>query len=90
MDRNELQRIIEVLEAFQDKLLLAERCRDKRRREKAVKEARSALDDYVLALPVEVRTFLDDNYEVNALAYQHARKDIGPCINALKGWLVLL
>ena len=87
MEKYSLMMIVSELEEFQTNLYLAERTRDKRSREKLIREAKIAITDYAHSLPSEVLGYLDVNVATNALNYQWVRVDIGRCIKALKVWI---
>lgn len=78
--------IVRDLEELRIKLLLAESTTDKRRCDKCIREAKTAIADYARSLPSEVLGYLDTKVASSALNYQWVRDDIGPCIKALKEW----
>lgn len=63
--------------------LMAYNTRDKRRREKAIREARNDIDSYSRYIPYEIKEFFDNQVGANSLNFQHA-DDISQCIDILK------
>lgn len=81
-DIYQLIEIKERLNELQDNLLMARTTRDKRSREKNIREARIAIGNYALFLPLDVRYTFEKEVGANALNVQHA-DDIGECITVI-------
>lgn len=87
MDADVLKMIIADLEELWSHFYLAKGTRDKRSREKNIREAKRAISDYASGLPSEVLGYLDTEVAPSALNYQWVEDDIGKCIKALKVWM---
>ena len=74
------------MEELRTGLYIAERTTDKRRRQKCISDAKTAISDYARGLSPEVLGYLNTKVAPNALNYQWVRDDIGLCIKALKEW----
>ena len=83
----ELKEILRRLTELEDNWYLAQRTKDKRKREKNLSAARSAIADYAHNLPDEVVVFLEKTIGTNALHYQHAGGDIAQSRRSIEGWI---
>ena len=63
--------------------LLAQRTKDKRIREKTIREARNDIDSYSAYIPYEIKEIFDNQVGTNSLNFQHA-DDISQCIDILE------
>lgn len=64
-------------------LLMAYNIRDKRRREKAIREAKNDIDNYSKFIPYEIKVIFDNQVGANSLNFQHS-DDIYECIDILE------
>ena len=71
------------LEALYTNYLMAHNTRDKRRREKAIREARNDIDSYSRYIPYEIKEIFDNQVGANSLNFQHA-DNISQCIEILE------
>ena len=78
---------LEVVHAKLDELntnyLMACNTRDKRRREKAIREAKNDIDSYSRNIPYEIKEIFDNQVGKNSLNSQHA-DDISQCIDIVE------
>lgn len=81
-----LELVLEKLKILSDNLYLAERTIDKRRKDKNIREARTAIYDFASSLDGEVKGYLDREVGVNALAPKW-EYDIGDAIRAIEEWI---
>ena len=63
--------------------LMAYNTRDKRKREKAIREARNDIDSYSRNIPYEIKVIFDNQVGANSLNFQHA-DDISQCIDIVE------
>jgi hypothetical protein len=71
------------LEELNTKYLMAKNTRDKRRRDKAIRDARNDISSYSAFIPFEIKEIFDNKVGANSLNFQHA-DDIGQCIDILE------
>ena len=62
---------------------MAKNTRDKRRRDKAIRDARNDISTYSAFIPYDIKEIFDSQVGANSLNFQHA-DDIGQCIDILK------
>ena len=78
---------LEIVHAKLDELntnyLMAYNTIDKRKREKAIREAKNNIDSYSRYIPDEIKEIFDDQVGANSLNFQHA-DDISQCIEILE------
>ena len=87
MNAKTLKIIVADLKELRLNLYLAERTKDKRSREKIIREAKLAISSYAHYLPDEVKIYLEENVAVNALNYKWVTSDIKMCIESLEKWI---
>ncbi len=63
--------------------LLAYKIKDKRKREKAIREAKNKIDCYSRSIPHEIKEIFDNRVGANSLNFQHT-DDISQCIEILE------
>ena len=63
--------------------LLAQNTKDKRRRDKAIREAKKDIADYSSYIPYDIKEIFDNQVGANSLNFQHA-DDISQCLDILK------
>lgn len=85
MEKIILDSIIEELDRLHTDLFFAEH-RDRRSKEKNIREVKQAISTYAQSLPQEVLGYLDTKVGSNALNYQWCAADIGRSISFLKEW----
>ena len=84
MDRiEELKWIRQELNDLYANWYAAQRCNDKRRRNKMIREACAAISSYAKTLPSDVLGLFDAKVALDALCFQFAGDDIGRCIKVL-------
>lgn len=84
MTRLEQLEVVHVkLDELHTKYLSARSTRDKRRREKAIREARNDIDSYSRYIPHDIKKLFDNQVGANSLNFQHA-DDISQCIDILE------
>ena len=88
MDKNEAEVILARLKDLRYDLQFAEMSKDRRSRDKKIRDARRAIADYAYFLPSDVKGFFYTEVDVNAMSYQYAEGDIGRCIMALEKWII--
>ena len=71
------------LDELNTNYLMAYNTKDKRRREKAMREARNNIDSYSSYIPYEIKEIFDNQVGANSLNFQHA-DDISQCIGILE------
>lgn len=71
------------LEELNTKYLLAKRTRDKRKRDKAIREAKSNIANYSEFIPLDIKEVFDNQVGANSLNFQHA-DDISQCMDILE------
>jgi hypothetical protein len=71
------------LDDLNTKYLLAYKTRDKRIRDKAIREARNDIANYSAFIPYELKEFFDNQVGANSLNFQHA-DDISQCIEIVE------
>ena len=71
------------LEELNTKYLLAKRTRDKRKRDKALREAKSNIANYSEFIPLDIKEVFDNQVGANSLNFQHA-DDISQCMDILE------
>lgn len=78
---------LEIVHAKLDELytnyLMAYNTIVKRKREKAIREAKNNIDSYSRYIPDEIKEIFDDQVGANTLNFQHA-DDISQCIEILE------
>ena len=84
MGKNELLIIKRKLEELYTNWYIANGWKDKRSRDKKIREACSAISEYAKTLPPEVLGLFDTKVARAALNPQFAGDDIGPCIQVLE------
>lgn len=87
MKKSELESILNDLRELQRQLIFARMTKDRRSRDKNIREARIAISNYAYFLPDEVKCFLYDKVDVNAMSYQYAEGDISRCISEIEDWI---
>ena len=83
MQKDSLIRILGILRDLNSQLYLASRTRDKRRIDKRIRNAKTAISDYANGLPDELKVFLEGVVGANPMSYQHT-DDIGQCIREIE------
>lgn len=71
------------LEELNTRYLIAKNTRDKRRRDKAIRDARNDIANYSAFIPYDIKEIFNNQVGANALNFQHA-DDIGQCIEILE------
>ena len=84
MEIDELLWIKKRLEELYTEWYIAKGWKDRRSREKKIREACSAINKYAMTLPPEVLGLFDTRVAPAALNSQFAGDDIGPCIIVLE------
>lgn len=84
MEIEELLLIKKRLEELYTEWYIAKGWKDKRSREKKIREACTAISEYAVTLPPEVLGLFDSKVAPDALNSQFASEDIGPCIIVLE------
>ena len=84
MEIDELLCIKKRLEELYTEWYIAKGWKDKRSREKKIREACSAISKYAMTLPPELLGLFDTKVAPAALNSQFAGDDIGPCIIVLE------
>lgn len=79
----QLTNVYTKLEELNTKYLMAKNTRDKRRRDKAIRDARNDINSYSAFIPFEIKEIFDNKVGANSLNFQHA-DDIGQCIDILE------
>ena len=78
---------LEIVHAKLDELntnyLMAYNTRDKRRREKAIRDVRNDIANYSTFIPYDIKEIFNDQVGANSLNFQHA-DDIRQCIDILE------
>lgn len=87
MKKSELTIIVDRLKELQKELLIAKTTIDKRSQNKQVNDARKNISVYAYYLPNEVKAYLFEEVDLNAMSYQYAEGDIKRCIIALEEWM---
>ena len=62
---------------------MAYKTRDKRRRDKAIREARNDIANYSAFIPYDIKDIFNNQVGANSLNFQHA-DDICQCIDIMK------
>ena len=62
---------------------MAYNTRDKRRREKAIRDAQNDIDSYSRYIPYDIKEIFGNQVGANSLNFQHA-DDIGQCLEILE------
>lgn len=75
------------LEELYTKYLIAKSTRDKRKRDKAIRDARNDISSYSAFIPFEIKEIFDNKVGANSLNFQHA-DDIGQCIDILEKLII--
>lgn len=84
MTRLEQLRIVRArLEELNTRYLIACNTRDKRRRDKAIRDARNDIANYSAYIPYDIKEIFNNRVGANSLNFQHA-DDIGQCIEILE------
>ena len=78
----QLTTIHERLDELNKKYLIARTTKDKRRREKAIREAKK-IEYFSAFIPYDIKKIFDDKVGANSLNFQHA-DDISQCIDILE------
>lgn len=81
-----MKSVIKDLERLHTNLYLAKCIRDRRSREKNIREARQAISAYAQLLSGEILGYIDTHVGVNALSYQWCATDLGRSIEVLREW----
>ena len=71
------------LKELNTKYLMAQNTRDKRRRDKAIRDVRNDICSYSAFIPFEIKEIFDNQVGANSLNFQHT-DDIGQCIEILE------
>lgn len=83
MEKEQLEIIFVRLEELNEELLLANNTKDRRRRDKAVRDAKMDIANYAESIPIELMEVFNNQIGANSLNYQHAG-DISQCIDIVK------
>ena len=84
MDRLEQLAIVyDKLYELYTRYLISQNTRDKRRRDKAIRDARKEIENYSSFIPLDIKEIFDEQVGANSLNFQHA-DDIGQCIAILE------
>ena len=84
MDKELLIEIKNKLDELYTEWYIAKGWKDRRSREKKIREACAAISKYAMTLPPEVLGLFDSKVAPAALNSQFAGDDIGPCITVLE------
>lgn len=79
MEKEQLETILKCLNDLADGVYLAKRTKDRRKRDRAIREAYKDVADYATFIPLELKAIFDKQVGANSLNYQHA-DDISQCI----------
>lgn len=90
MNKRELEAVLKDLRKLQNNLLLANKTKDRRCRDKRIREAKLAISDYAHYLPEEVACILWNKVDVNPMSYQYAENDIKRSITVIEEWIKTL
>lgn len=90
MNKKELEAILRDLRNLQNNLLLAYMTKDRRCKDKRIREAKLAISDYAHYLPEEVACLLWNKVDVNPMSYQYAVSDINRSITVIEEWIKTL
>ena len=71
------------LDDLYTKYLMAYNTKDKRRRDKAIREARNDIANYSAFIPYDIKEIFNNQVGANSLNFQHA-DDISQCIDILE------
>ncbi len=84
MEIEELLLIKKRLEELYTELYMAKGWKDRRSRERKIRNACTAISEYAMTLSPEVLGFFDSKVALDALNSQFAGDDICPCIQVLE------
>ena len=84
MNNNYLKAVKTRLEELRNDLYIAEKTKDKRSREKRIREAKLAISDFANTFPNELQGTLNVRVGGNSLSYKWVEGDINRCIEVIQ------